>query len=279
MSIGNLLREPLLHFLLIGTALFVLFGLVSPGDSDSKRIVVTQAQVDDLVRQYQSLWSRAPTAVELQRLIETQVHDELVYREGRSLGLDRDDAVIKRRVRQKYDLMAEEENSLGAPTDAQLEGYRVAHPAQFMQPAVVSFDQVFFNQATTSPEVLDVARAALVRGAEPASQGQSSLLPTHVTDSALDLVARDFGTQLAKEIATVPVGQWVGPLISGYGVHLVRVNARSAAELPPLAQVRASVEREWENDQRNRAREASYARLRADYTVVVEGRPAGGGTK
>lgn len=279
MSIGKLLREPLLHFLLIGTALFVLFGLVSPGDSDSKRIVVTQAQVDDLVRQYQSLWSRAPTAVELQRLIETQVHDELVYREGRSLGLDRDDAVIKRRVRQKYDLMAEEENSLGAPTDAQLEGYRVAHPAQFMQPAVVSFDQVFFNQATTSPEVLDVARAALVRGAEPASQGQSSLLPTHVTDSALDLVARDFGTQLAKEIATVPVGQWVGPLISGYGVHLVRVNARSAAELPPLAQVRASVEREWENDQRNRAREASYARLRADYTVVVEGRPAGGGTK
>ena len=279
MSIGKLLREPLLHFLLIGTALFVLFGLVSPGDSDSKRIVVTQAQVDDLVRQYQSLWSRAPTAVELQRLIETQVHDELVYREGRSLGLDRDDAVIKRRVRQKYDLMAEEENSLGAPTDAQLEGYRVAHPAQFMQPAVVSFDQVFFNQATTSPEVLDVARAALVRGADPASQGQSSLLPTHVTDSALDLVARDFGTQLAKEIATVPVGQWVGPLISGYGVHLVRVNARSAAELPPLAQVRASVEREWENDQRNRAREASYARLRADYTVVVEGRPAGGGTK
>ena len=279
MSIGNLLREPLLHFLLIGTALFVVFGLVSPGDSDSKRIVVTQAQVDDLVRQYQSLWSRAPTAVELQRLIETQVHDELVYREGRSLGLDRDDAVIKRRVRQKYDLMAEEENSLGAPTDAQLEGYRVAHPAQFMQPAVLSFDQVFFNQATTSPEVLDVARAALVRGAEPASQGQSSLLPTHVTDSALDLVARDFGTQLAKEIATVPVGQWVGPLISGYGVHLVRVNARSAAELPPLAQVRASVEREWENDQRNRARETSYARLRADYTVVVEGRPTGGGTK
>lgn len=279
MSIGNLLREPLLHFLLIGTALFVVFGLVSPGDSDSKRIVVTQAQVDDLVRQYQSLWSRAPTAVELQRLIETQVHNELVYREGRSLGLDRDDAVIKRRVRQKYDLMAEEENSLAAPTDAQLEGYRVAHPAQFMQPAVLSFDQVFFNQATTSPEVLDVARAALVRGADPASQGQSSLLPTHVTDSALDLVARDFGTQLAKEIATVPVGQWVGPLISGYGVHLVRVNARSAAELPPLAQVRASVEREWENDQRNRARETSYARLRADYTVVVEGRPTGGGTK
>ena len=279
MSIGNLLREPLLHFLLIGTALFVVFGLVSPGDSDSKRIVVTQAQVDDLVRQYHSLWSRAPTAVELQRLIETQVHNELVYREGRSLGLDRDDAVIKRRVRQKYDLMAEEENSLGAPTDAQLEGYRVAHPAQFMQPAVLSFDQVFFNQATTSPEVLDVARAALVRGADPASQGQSSLLPTHVTDSALDLVARDFGTQLAKEIATVPVGQWVGPLISGYGVHLVRVNARSAAELPPLAQVRASVEREWENDQRNRARETSYARLRADYTVVVEGRPTGGGTK
>ena len=272
MSIGKLLREPLLHFLLIGSALFLLFGHVSPGDSDSKRIVVTQAQVDDLERQYQSLWNRAPTAAELQSLVETQVHDELVYREGRSLGLDRDDAVIKRRVRQKYDLMAEEENSLGAPTDAQLEAYRVAHPAEFMQPAVVSFDQVFFNQATTSPEALDAARAALVRGADPASQGQSSLLPTHVTDSALDLVARDFGTQLAKEIATVPVRQWVGPLSSGFGVHLVRVNARSAAELPALAQVRASVEREWENDQRNRARATSYARLRADYTVVVDAR-------
>ena len=192
LKIRALLREPLLHFLLIGLALFLLYGQVSPGDSDSRRITVSQSQVDDMVRQYQSTWNRQPSSAELNGLIETYVRDEITYREGLSMGLDKDDAVIKRRVRQKYDLIAEEEER-SAPTDADLLSYLKAHPAAFVRPALVSFDQVFFDPANSSPEAVAAAKAALTTGADPAALGQPTMLPRQVANSSLDLVARDFG--------------------------------------------------------------------------------------
>ena len=263
-----LLREPLLHFLVIGLALFLLYGQVSPGDSDSRRITVSQSQVDDMVRQYQSTWNRQPSSAELNGLIETYVRDEITYREGLSMGLDKDDAVIKRRVRQKYDLIAEEEER-SAPSDADLLAYLKAHPADFVRPALVSFDQVFFDPANSSPEAVAVAKAALTTGTDPAALGQPTMLPRQVANSSLDLVARDFGDGFAKQVGVAPVGNWVGPLASGYGVHLVRVSARAAPSLPPLDRVRAAVAREWENDRRTRSRDADYRKLRAEYDVII----------
>lgn len=268
MKVRALLREPLLHFLVIGLALFLLYGRVSPGDSDSRRITVSQSQVDDMVRQYQIAWNRQPSPAELNGLIETYVRDEITYREGLSMGLDKDDAVIKRRVRQKYDLIAEEEDRSSA-TDADLLAYLKAHPADFVPPAMVSFDQVFFDPASSSPEAVAAAKAALANGTDPAALGQPTMLPRQVDNSSLDLVARDFGDGFAKQVGVAPVGNWIGPLASGYGVHLVRVSARSVPRLPPLDRVRAAVAREWENDRRTRSRDADYRKLRADYDVII----------
>jgi hypothetical protein len=269
LNVRALLREPLLHFLLIGLALFIFYGRVSPGDSDSRRIVISQSQVDDMVRQYQSTWTRPPTQAEIRGLIDTYVHDEIVYREGLSMGLDKDDAVIKRRIRQKYELIAEEEER-SAPTDADLAAYLKAHPAEFLRPAIVSFDQVYFDAATTSPEAVGAVETALAKGADPAKFGQPSMLPRHVADSGIDLVARDFGDNFAKQVGTAPVGQWIGPVVSGFGVHLVRVSARTRPALPPLDQVRAAVAREWESDQRTRSSDADYRKARADYDVIIK---------
>jgi len=270
-SVRSILREPLLHFLLIGLGLFILYGQVSPGDSDSRRIVVSQSLVDDMVRQYRSTWNRPPTPAELNGLIDTYARDEIVYREGLSMGLDKDDAVIKRRIRQKYELIAEE-GERSAPTDADLNAYLKAHPAEFVRPAVVSFDQIFFDPASTSPETVDAAKAVLATGTDPAKFGQPSMLPRHVANNSIDLVARDFGDDFAKRVGTAPVGQWVGPLASGFGVHLVRVSARAAPALPPLDRVRAAVAREWESDRRRRSSEADYRKARADYDVVIKAR-------
>jgi hypothetical protein len=268
LSIRALLREPLLHFLLIGLALFLLYGRVSPGDSDSRRIVVGQSQIDDMVRQYQSAFNRPPSRAELNGLIDTYIHDEITYREGLSMGLDKDDAVIKRRIRQKYELIAEEEERSGQ-TDADLAAFLKAHPAEFARPAVVSFDQIYFDPAATTPEAVGAVKTALAKGADPAKFGQLSMLPRRVANSAIDLVARDFGDDFAKRIGAAPVGQWVGPIASGLGVHLVRVSARAAPTLPPLGQIRASVAREWESDQRTRSSQADYRKARADYDVII----------
>ena len=268
MKVRAILREPLLHFLVIGLALFLLYGQVSPGDSDSRRITVSKSQVDDMVRQYQSTWNRQPSSAELNGLIETYVRDEITYREGLSMGLDKDDAVIKRRVRQKYDLIAEEEER-SAPTDADLLAYLKAHPAVFVRPALVSFDQVFFDPASSSPEAVAAAKVALAAGANPAALGQPTMMTRHVANSSIDLVARDFGDNFARQVGAAPVGKWVGPLASGYGVHLVRVSARAAPSLPSLDRVRTAVAREWENDRRTRSRDADYRKLRAEYDVII----------
>lgn len=256
-----------MHFLLIGLFLFLIHGRVSPGDSGSRRIVVGEAQVKDMVRQYQSTFNRPPTRPELDSLIENWVRSEILYREGLALGLDQDDAVIKRRILQKYELIAEEEGRV-EPTDADLAAYVKAHPAAFLPPAVVSFDQIFFDPATTSPQAVDAVKARLVTGGNHLLFGQPSMLPRRVERGSIELVARDFGDNFAKRVESATPGVWIGPLASGIGVHLVRVNARAVPALPPLEQIRAAVAREWESDQRSRSSEASYRKARADYEVV-----------
>ena len=271
LNFRTILREPLLHFLALGAGLFLLYGQVSPGDREGKTITIGQLQVDGIITQYQAQWNRPPTSAELRALVETQVRDEIFYREGKAMGLEQDDAVIKRRVRQKFDLIAEEDGAV-VPTEAQLEAYRTAHPAIFTPPAVVTFDQLFFDPAKTDPASVVALRQALAAGATAVGKGERSLLAAHVEATPLNLVARDFGTQFAASVGTAPIDKWVGPVASGYGAHLVRVSVRAAPVLPPLNQIRDVAEREWANDQRITATAARLAALRAEYDVVIDAR-------
>lgn len=270
-------REPLLHFLLIGFALFVSFGRSASDDAENKRLVVSQAQVELLARQFETTWHRPPTDQERSHLIETYVHDEILYREGRSLGLDRDDPIIKRRVRQKLELMAEEIEGGEAPSDAELAAYLQANPATFMRPALVTFEQIFLGSEGSDgiDRRLATVRQALERGADPATLGQPTLLPPREDDAAVDLVAKRFGTQFGAQLETVPLGQWTGPLVSGFGLHLVRVRERIPARLPSLEETRSLVAGRWESERRTRALEEYYRRLRQDYRVTIETKRAG----
>src|SRR6185295_17567889 len=140
MRIRTLLAEPLLHFLLIGIALFGAYRWVAPSDSGGRRIVITQGVIDDLVTQHVAAKGREPSSTELSHLVESYVRDEILYREGARLGLDRDDIVVKRRVRQKIEVIAEEDAATRAPTDADLSAYLLANPARFVQPAILTFE-------------------------------------------------------------------------------------------------------------------------------------------
>ncbi|MFZ4687701.1 MAG: peptidyl-prolyl cis-trans isomerase [Polymorphobacter sp.] len=274
MNFRQIVREPLLHFLLIGLAFFLLYGVVSPGDSAGRSITVSKGEVADLRRQYAALWGGPPTDQQLAGLIEARVRDEILYREGMAQGLDRDDPVIKRRIRQKVEVMAEEEGAAAAPTDAVLNTYLQSKADKFVKPAVVSFEQVYFNpQGPDTPASVAAARARLNAGAAVAGMGQPTMLPARVTRSDADLVARDFGADFAAAVVKLPVGQWSGPVGSGVGVHLVRLTELLPPTLPPPADIRAEVIREWENDRRVAASEASYKRARANYDVVIEGKP------
>jgi PPIC-type PPIASE domain len=276
MHIRKLLGEPMLHFLLIGIALFGAYRWVSPGDSGGRRIVITQGVVDDLVTQHVAARGREPSTTELNHLIESYTHDEILYREGVRLGLERDDIVVKRRVRQKIEMIAEEDASTRAATDADLSAYLVANQARFVQPAIVTFEQVFIGESTSGRGVVHavaITREALGKGADPKELGKPTLLPHRMTRTPADLVARDFGASFAAALEKAPVGEWVGPIGSSFGTHYVRVSDRAPAVAPQLAAVRDHVVREWENERRQRARNDAYAKMRGEYQVSIETKP------
>ncbi|MBC7522291.1 MAG: peptidyl-prolyl cis-trans isomerase [Sandarakinorhabdus sp.] len=276
LNFRQVLREPMVHFLALGLGLFLLHALVVPVDHGDGRVTVSKGQIADIAAQYQTSWGRPPTPAELQALVEAEVKSRILYREGKAMGLDRDDSVIERRVRQKYELMTEEENAGPPPSEVDLAAYLAAHPAQFRRPPAVAFDQLLFTLKGGDAAIearVTAARKALAAGASPARMGDWTMLPRHVDLSDLDLVARDFGERFAGAAARAPIGEWGPPVLSGNGVHLLRVTERTAATLPTLDEVRGEVAREWENDRRTKASDASYARLRARYKVAIEAYP------
>src|SRR3982750_2344344 len=194
MRIRTLLGEPMLHFLLIGIALFGAYRWISPGDSGGGRIVITRGGGGGLVTQHVAARGAGPPTPELNHLIESYVRDEILYREGVRLGLERDDIVVKRRVRQKIEMIAEEDASTRAPTDADLFAYLTANRARFVQPAILTFDQVFIGESRSGPgvvHVVAVTREALRKGADPEELGKPTLLPHRVTRTPADLGARE----------------------------------------------------------------------------------------
>lgn len=266
-------REPLFHFLLIGLALFLFHGWVAPASREPGRIVVDQAVLSTLAAQFETVWSRPPSAPELAALVDGYVRDEVLYREGVALGLAKDDAVIKRRVRQKLEVLAEEERSAAAPTEAELAGYLAANPDKYRRPPVLSFEQVVFDPDEPGERLaatLSAAKAALDDGAPPQSQGKRSLLPGRSERRPLDLVAREFGDGFAAALASAPGSEWFGPVRSVFGVHLVRVTEFSPGRLPTLDEARTAVARDWEADRRKAAVDANYKRLLENYDVVMD---------
>jgi parvulin-like peptidyl-prolyl cis-trans isomerase-like protein len=273
MRIRTLLGEPMLHFLVIGIALFGAYRWMSPRDSGGHRIVITQGVVDDLVTQHVAARGREPSSTELNHLIESYVHDEVLYREGVKLGLERDDIVVKRRVRQKIEMIAEEDASTRAPSDVDLFAYLTANPARFVQPAILTFEQVFIGESRSGPAVVQavaITREGLRSGTDPEKLGKPTLLPRRMTRTPADLVARDFGASFAHALENMPVGEWVGPIDSSFGAHYVRVADRTPAAAPQLAAVRDQVVREWENERRQRARNDAYTKMRGEYQVSIE---------
>jgi PPIC-type PPIASE domain len=277
LNIKSVAREPLVHFLLIGLLLFLVYGRVAPESADSRTIEVSKARIEGLSKQFESVWNRPPSSEELRGIIDSYVRDEVLYREGMALGLDGDDPVIKRRVRQKLEVISEEAGNQVAATDAELSAYLSKNADKFQQRPILSFEQVFFSGDAPVSQVEQQSRdalAALNKGTPATDVGQPTMLPARVEAMPADLVARDFGDEFAKKLESLPLNVWQGPIASGFGAHLVRVTTRKPAELPPLADIRPLVLREWENARRERNRAEVLKSMMKNYTVVIDSETA-----
>jgi hypothetical protein len=271
------LREPLLHFLLIGAVLFMLYRTLNGAGEDAPRsIVVSSSRVDALAENFARTWMRPPSAQELQGLVEDYVAEEVYYREAIAMGLDRDDTVIRRRLRQKMEFVTDDVTSAVPATDAQLQAYLDSHRDQFVAPGKVTFEQVFLSRDKRGDTVERDATQLLERLASPSPPspldvGDATLLPGSMRDATPADVDNTFGAEFAEAVMKAPAGQWSGPIVSGYGLHLVRVEKIEPGALPGLAAIRPAVEREWQAQQRRQAKEALLEQLRSKYDVRIEG--------
>lgn len=275
----RLLHEPLVHFLAFGAALFLVFAWKGGGGTSSGRIVVTRARLESLAAGFSRTWQRPPTAGELKGLADGWVREEIAVREAMATGLDKDDTIIRRRLKQKVDFLAEDRVDAAPPTDAELAGWLVAHPDLYRAEERVSFRQVCFapekrgGPAAAEAEARRLAAALEKKGPGAETAGDSLLLPPDMPLSPKSEIARVFGSDFADAVVKIDPGHWTAPVPSGFGVHAVLVRERTPGRAPALADVRAAVERDFTADRRTKELDALYARLLAKTKVVVETAP------
>ena len=281
----RILEEPLLHFLLLGAAIFAAYGLVARGTGgDPGKIVVTQGQLASMREGYIRTWQRAPTREELEGLIRDRVQEEVYYREALALGLDKDDLIIRRRLRQKMEFVSEGLVAPAEPSDAELQAYLKANAATFATERRFSFRQIYLNSQSRGVNLArDAERllAGLNRAGAKASLaalGDPFLLEREFNNISARDVANIFGGKFAAALGNLPPGQWQGPVESGYGVHVVFLAERTEGRLPPLEDVREAVRREWTNAQQREAAGRFYQALLRKYAVTIETPSAADGT-
>jgi hypothetical protein len=274
----QILKEPLLHFLLLGAAVFLVYGLVSKrSNAEPGKIVVTKGQVEHLATGFAKTWQRSPTDAELKGLIDDWVREEIATREAIALGLDKDDTVIRRRLRQKLDFVSDGIATQTEPTDADLNAYLKSHPEAFRIEPKFTFSQVYFDPVKHGDNLARDTAQALAQLKQAGGKtdisalGDSFLLERTFQSTSSKEIAKQFGEQFTAELGKLTPGQWQGPIESGYGVHLVLVSERAQGSMPALADVRDVVVREWANARRLEGNERFYQELLKRYTVTIEG--------
>ena len=279
----KLIREPLFHFLLLGAVIFLIAGRSrSIRVSSGENIVVTQSQIESVIVGFSRTWMRPPTQEEMQGLVEDYVREEVLYREAKAMGLDQDDIIVRRRMRQKFEFLSEDRAARsGPPSEAELEAYMRQYADKYREEPRFTFEHIFFNREKHRKSAQADAKAVLTRltgknGAaiDVEKLGDPFLLPFRFEKVSAGETARLFGENFGKQLVSVKTGNWAGPLESNYGLHLVRIDEREPETASPLANVREAVLRDLLNERRKQELDAQYAKLRARYTIVVEPPPA-----
>ena len=276
------LREPLLHFLLIGLLLFGIYGYLNRGRSgtkSSKQIVLSLDELRTITAYFQSQWQRPPTAQEFQALVEDKIKEEVLYREGLAMGLDKDDTIVKRRMAQKVQFLAEDVAAAHEPSTAELKTWFEKHTDKFALPSRYSFRHIYFSPDKRGKNAFNDAGQALTKIAgQPEdspliASADRFMFQDYYGDRTPSAIAKEFGPQFAVALEKLKPGSWQGPVESGYGWHLVFVDTVIPGRIPAFEEVESEVKTARLGDQKAQAWQKAYQTMRAKYTVLLPAPP------
>jgi hypothetical protein len=273
-------REPLVHFLLLGAAIFMVYSLLSQDRGrNPDNIIVTQGKIENLAAMFARIWQRPPADQELEGLIQDYIREEVLYREALALELDRDDTIIRRRLRQKMEFVLEDFAAPAEPSDDELRAYLHVHPEVFAVEPRFTFRQVYLDPQRRGANLSRDAERLLAElqqagdNTDLTALGDAFLLAHQIEGISATDLRKVFGDTFVAGVSALTPGRWQGPVLSGYGLHLIYISERMEGRMPPLAEVRDAVRREWANARRAEANETFYQILLQRYTVTIERAP------
>ncbi|WP_298853090.1 peptidylprolyl isomerase [uncultured Ruegeria sp.] len=267
----RVVKEPLFHFFLIGAAIFVWFHIVSPktdGVVDPETIAIGESDAALLALQFEARWKRQPSDAELKALVDASIREEVLVREARKLGLDRGDSVIRSRLSQKMDFLTEAIATSIVPEDKDLEAFLQQNSERYATPNKVAFTQVFLGEEPSDVEI-EGALVALRAKQENSDWQSATLLPASMPLTATKVIDSVFGTGFSKGLTNLEEGQWMGPIQSGYGVHLVQVLDVEPSQIPPLPEIHSEVLRDWRRAMSEDLARAQYETLADNYQIIA----------
>ncbi|BBM00581.1 peptidyl-prolyl cis-trans isomerase [Microbulbifer sp. GL-2] len=264
-----LIKEPLIHMLIIGGLLFILDTLVQEQPSDRNKIVITEGHIEHLSAVFARRWQRTPSPDEVQQLVENYVREEILYREALNLGLDHNDTVIRRRLRMKMEFVARDLNNTLTPSDNTLQLYLDQNTHRYQHPAQFSFRQLYFP-ASSNTEDIKKSLSWLNQGVDYAASADSTLLPERISDESDVRIDQLFGPGFSAQLAKASLGKWSGPFESAYGWHLVFLKESQPPRAALLYEIRAEILRDWRLHERKTVLEQQYQQYRENYTVRIE---------
>lgn len=284
----KLLREPLLHFIFIGAAIYLLYGIFAePAQEETENtIVVSAGEIQWMQSSWQKRWNRPPTDKELDGMVQQYIKETVLYREALTMGLNKHDTVIRRRLAQKLEFLAKDLVALTPPSDKELQNYFEQHKSRYQAPARFTFTQVFIDPDKRGDKTLDDAetiKASLIAKNKNASDvstninslgdnslGDKSMLENYYPEKDPTEIQKLFGSGFAESLVKLSSGQWHGPVLSGYGVHLVNIQQIIQPPPPVFAEKREHVIQDWKTDKGNELNKKFYDNLRKSYNIVIE---------
>jgi hypothetical protein len=265
------LREPLLHFIVIGGLFFLIYTAVNDTfDISTDTIFITPERIDQIETIFTGVWNRKPTDEELDNLIKEEVRSEVYYRDALALGLDKNDAIVRRRLRQKMEFLTDTGIYLQEPSPGELETYFAANDQVYKNEPRLAFEQVYLGESPPEDSVSQTLKMLRSESAvDPSTLGQHTLLPAQLKMSQPGAIDSVFGKGFYSQIAVLAPGEWVGPVTSTYGIHLIRTLDGEPARMPPLEEIRDFVLQDWRSAKAEENRQQDYAKRRSRYTVEI----------
>ena len=273
-------KSPLVQFLLLGVVIYLAYAFVAKQREVSTdfTVVITAREVEWMDANWKKRWMRAPTEAEREGFIKQYVRENLLYREALALGLEKEDPVIRRMLAQKIERMVQDLAMGVEPTDEELKAWFEAHADDYLDPERLTLTQIFFDPDKRGDDTLTDAEAVklklqVLEEAVAASKemGDSFMLQSYFPARTQMEIAKVLGGGFAESVFKLSEGKWHGPVLSGYGVHLVYIQRREEPVLPEFAAVKDRVLEDWQTQKRIDLTEEYVDTLRGKYTVVVEG--------